>query len=205
MSTYRFKSRFQALVRPLANKFVGWGWTPNQVTLFTCLASVLYAGGICWFQGNSWLFFTVPLFLMMRMVFNAVDGLMAMENDLCSPLGIYLNELGDVVSDVSLYLAIGWVARVPIEILGLFILFAFLSEMAGVIAVQIQSPRRYDGPMGKSDRAVLMSVLALLLGFEVQPRFVYEALFALGIGALLLTVFNRVRFGLKHSAIRHGS
>ena len=41
--------------------------------------------------------------------------------------------------------------------------------LAGVVAVQIGASRRYDGPMGKSDRAFAFGLLALMLGIGLQP------------------------------------
>ena len=42
------------------------------------------------------------------------------------------------------------------------ILLAALSEMAGALGPMVGAPRRYDGPMGKSDRAFVFGALALV-------------------------------------------
>jgi hypothetical protein len=44
------------------------------------------------------------------------------------------------------------------------VLLALLSEFCGVLGVQIGASRRYDGPMGKSDRALLLG------GYRVAAR-----------------------------------
>ena len=51
------------------------------------------------------------------------------------------------------------------------ILLAVVSEMAGTVTVMIGASRRYDGPMGKSDRAFVFGTLALWcgLGWSVAP------------------------------------
>ncbi len=41
--------------------------------------------------------------------------------------------------------------------------FALLSEYAGVMAPLIGQERRYDGPMGKSDRAFWLSLIAVII------------------------------------------
>jgi CDP-diacylglycerol--glycerol-3-phosphate 3-phosphatidyltransferase len=68
--------------------------------------------------------------------------------------------------------------------------------MTGVIAVQIGATRRYDGPCGKSDRAFLFGLIALLLGLRVpiEPAvpYVIDAMIAL----LILTIINRARHAL---------
>ena len=39
-----------------------------------------------------------------------------------------------------------------------------VSEMAGALAPMVGAARRYDGPMGKSDRALVFGVLGLYVG-----------------------------------------
>ena len=72
-----------------------------------------------------------------------------------------------------------------------------MTEMAGVVAMQIGAPRRYDGPFGKSDRAVFFGALALLLALGVQPGFWTEIVLGLAALAGALTVLNRARAALK--------
>src|SRR5699024_2953814 len=58
----------------------------------------------------------------------------------------------------------------------IFVLLSVTSEMAGVIAEAASGERRYDGPMGKSDRAFLIGLLSVLIRSEehtseLQSRF----------------------------------
>ena len=46
----------------------------------------------------------LPIVLALRMALNAADGMLAREHGQASPLGFYLNELGDIISDAALYL-----------------------------------------------------------------------------------------------------
>lgn len=74
-----------------------------------------------------------------------------------------------MVSDVALYLPFGLVAGIsPVTVVATVVLAA-LSEMTGVVAVQIGASRRYDGPMGKSDRAAAFGLLAVLLACGLEP------------------------------------
>jgi len=76
-------------------------------------------------------------------------------------------------------------------------LLAVMSEMIGVVAVQIGASRRYDGPSGKSDRAVFFAVLAALYGFGVTMGS-WSTLALLLINLLLLaTIVNRGRAALR--------
>jgi CDP-diacylglycerol--glycerol-3-phosphate 3-phosphatidyltransferase len=85
---------------------------------------------------------------------------------------------------------------VPPSAIVLIVLLAALGEMTGVLAVQLGSARRYDGPMGKSDRAVVLGGLALLMGLGV-PVGLWSHIVLWAVAALLvLTVWNRARRAL---------
>ena len=80
------------------------------------------------------------------------------------------------------------------------IILAIVSEMTGVIAVQIGAQRRYDGPMGKSDRAFVFGLLCLLLGIGVQLDYWVDALLGITVFLLIVTIFNRARRALEEVA-----
>ncbi len=197
-SIYQIKPRFQAILRPLVRALAASGVTANQVTL-TAAAMSVAAGIVLWVYAETsvrvWLLLPVVLFV--RMALNAIDGMLAREHGQKSPLGAFLNELCDVVSDAALYLTFALVTT-PIVVV-LAVLLSALTEMAGVVALQVGAERRYDGPMGKSDRAFAFGLIAFLLGIglPVGPYLSY----AIGAVALLATwtVINRVRAGLAQA------
>jgi CDP-diacylglycerol--glycerol-3-phosphate 3-phosphatidyltransferase len=197
ISSYQLKGGFQRLVRPMAALLVGAGITPNQVTIATMLASLAFAAELAVFAGHPAAYFALPVFFLLRMALNAIDGLMAKEWNQTSPLGLFLNELGDVVSDTALYLAFLADKRVNAPLMAVFVGVAVLTELAGVTAVQIGSKRRYDGPMGKSDRVILIGILAILLGLGYDSRGVVATVLGLGVVLGALTVSNRVRGALR--------
>ena len=84
----------------------------------------------------------IPLVLFLRMALNAIDGMLAREHHMASRLGAVLNELGDVISDTALYLPLALVPGVPAFWLVSAVVLAVISEMTGVVAVQIGAERR---------------------------------------------------------------
>ncbi len=76
-------------------------------------------------------------------------------------------------------------------------LLALSSEFCGVLAVMIGASRRYDGPMGKSDRALLLGVIALWLGFGGPGGGWLTVALWVANGLLALTGFNRLRGALR--------
>eukprot|EP01133_Synstelium_polycarpum_P028961 gene28961-35306_t len=107
---YSIKPAFQNLLRPLATGLVSTGATANQVTIAATIISVVAGALIALFPQNALLFWLLPLVLFVRMALNAIDGMMAREFEQASKLGAYLNELGDIVSDVALILPFAFVA-----------------------------------------------------------------------------------------------
>ena len=104
------------------------------------------------------------------MALNAIDGMMAREHNMKSDLGMILNEVGDVLADSALYLPFAFVFTEHAQpaLIVTIVMLSIVSEMTGVVAVQINGERRYDGPLGKSDRAFLFGVLSLAVGCGVQ-------------------------------------
>jgi phosphatidylglycerophosphate synthase len=96
------------------------------------------------------------------MALNALDGLLARERRMATPRGEALNELGDVLSDLALYLPLAkWSAAAAWPVTA-FVIGALLTEFCGVLGQALGGRRRYEGPMGKSDRAALIGALGLL-------------------------------------------
>jgi len=188
------------LLRPVARRLVSNGLTANEVTL---LAGALSAGAgafLSWQKTPRGWFLILPFVLFIRMALNALDGLMAREFHQKTRLGAYLNELADVVSDAFLILPFGRVQGIDPTWTAVTIILATISEMTGALGIAIGASRRYDGPMGKSDRAVVFGALAIWLG--LGKAIVPEVLKLIpGVISILiaLTIFNRVRGGLAEA------
>lgn len=196
-SIYQLKSRFQDLLRPLVGWMAGRGITANQVTVSAIVLSAFGGGALSLWPEVGWPFLLLPVILFLRMALNAIDGMLAREHDMRSALGAVLNELGDVVSDLCLYLPFALLAGAsPALVIGICLL-AVIGEMTGVIGVQIGASRRYDGPMGKSDRAVVFGALGGLVGFGLAGATVVNIILALTLVLAAVTVINRARMALR--------
>jgi len=200
MTIYDLKKSFQNLLRPLSNALAGSGVTANQVTVSALLLSCACGGYIYFSAASRTSLLLVPLVLSLRMALNAIDGMLAREYNMCSSLGAVLNELGDVISDVVLYLPFVVIPGVPAEAVVIAVILAIFSEMTGVIAVQIGGTRRYDGPMGKSDRAFWFSCLAILVGVGVPVGVWCAVVLWVVVTLLCLTIINRARRALAEVA-----
>lgn len=196
-SIYDVKPQFQALLRPLANALAARGVTANHVTIAATVVSLLTGLAIYLGREHHPILLLLPLVLFIRMAMNAIDGMLAREHNMKSAKGAILNELGDVISDAALYLPLATVAGFQPAIVVIVVLLAVLTEMTGVVAVQIGASRRYDGPMGKSDRAFVFGALGLALGLGVPTAPWLVGLLVVLIILLILTVFNRAKRALR--------
>jgi CDP-diacylglycerol--glycerol-3-phosphate 3-phosphatidyltransferase len=198
VTLYTLKPRFQALLRPLVARLDAAGISPNQLTVAAAAGSVgigliMAANGFA-----RWVFLLLPVWLGIRLAMNAMDGMLAREFGRESRLGVYLNELADVVSDAALYAPFAALAFGPFWT-GLVILLAVMAEFAGVLGPTAGASRRYDGPMGKSDRAVVFGALGAWVGLG-GPLPAWSGLAMLVVALLLvLTIVNRVRAGLAEA------
>ena len=199
-SIYDLKPKFQALLRPLCGSLARAGVTANQVTIAAAAMSVAGGAAILWRPEAGWpLLLLVPL-LFARMALNAIDGMLAREHGMQSRLGAILNELGDVVSDAALYLPLAAVPGIEPRLLVPLVLLAVVTEMAGIMGQVIGAGRRYDGPLGKSDRAVAFGLLAFLLGLGVPAGIWVDIFLAVLLALAALTVARRCRRALAEAA-----
>lgn len=199
MSIYELKPRFQALLRPLVGRLARAGVTANQVTVAACSVSVALGVWLFFGRPDRWAFALIPLWMFLRMAFNAIDGMLAREHGQKSALGAFLNELTDVLSDAALYAPFALVAPFAGFWVGAVIVLAAMSEFAGALAPTVGASRRYDGPMGKSDRAFVFGALGLYvaLGWPLAPWAAW--LMPLLAALVAWTIANRIRRALAEA------
>ena len=198
ITLYAIKPAFQNLLRPVAHWLHQCGVSANQVTVAALLLAAVMSGAL-WLWPTPTTLLLMPLVLLLRMALNALDGMLAREFQQPTPLGAVLNELGDVLADALLYLPLILISGVSAGLVTGLVLLALLSEFCGVVAVQIGASRRYDGPLGKSDRALLLGAIALLLGCGISPDVWLTATLFIANGLLVLTCFNRLRTALREA------
>ena len=196
MSIYDLKPAFQSLLRPLVRCLAATHVTANHVTLAACALSIAVGAAVWWHAGTAAAFFAVPAWMLMRMALNAADGMLAREFGQKTPLGAYLNELCDVIADAALYFPFALLPGSSMPLVTLVIVLAAVSEMAGAVAVMTGATRRYDGPMGKSDRAFVFGLLGLLAGLGVPLADWWSTIWLVLALLIALTIANRVRRGL---------
>ncbi|ARO31204.1 CDP-alcohol phosphatidyltransferase protein [Rhizobium sp. NXC14] len=198
MSVYQLKSRFQNILRPLVRSLAARGVTANQVTSVAAAVSVALGLFLSVAPLPHW-FLLVPVWFLLRMGLNAIDGMLAREHGQKSILGAYLNEIGDVVSDAALYFPFALIDPNDLMPVMAVIFLSALTEFAGILGQTVGASRRYDGPLGKSDRAVLFGSLGTYVG--VGGGFAGWTSWFWAVVALLLiwTIVNRISAGIREA------
>ncbi|OAT54435.1 CDP-alcohol phosphatidyltransferase family protein [Providencia heimbachae] len=198
MTIYDLKPKFQDLLRPIVYTLFKAGVTANQVTLAALFLSV-FIGVLLFFIPHPHVFILLPFVLFIRMALNAIDGMLAREHNQKSHFGAILNELGDVISDTALYLPFVLIFPQAFWWILLILFLAMLTEFIGVIAQAIGASRRYDGPIGKSDRAFIFGALGLCVSLFPQLATSNWLSYLFAVLSLLLfyTCYNRIRRALN--------
>ncbi len=166
------------------------GVTANGITWSAILLSFCI-GGLFYWKPSGFMLIVLPVSLLIRMALNALDGMMARTYNMQSKKGELLNELGDVLADVAMFLPLVLLPGLHPLVLFAFVILGVINEFTGVLAKAVNGERRYDGPMGKSDRALLVGIILLLLYFFPEVKVALNIVF--GVGILLLVISTAIR------------
>jgi CDP-diacylglycerol--glycerol-3-phosphate 3-phosphatidyltransferase len=83
------------------------------------------------------------------------------------------------------------------ELLAFFIGLSIINEFAGFMGKLIGKERRYDGPMGKSDRAFLVGIICWILFFRPIDLIIINSVFIGAVCLIVLSTVIRLKKGLK--------
>jgi CDP-diacylglycerol---glycerol-3-phosphate 3-phosphatidyltransferase len=191
---------FQMLFRPAANSMARAGITANQVTASTIIISIIAGtAGLAW-PGLRWPWIAILSVLFIRLAFNHIDGMLAREHGMATPLGGILNELSDVISDIVLFLPLAAISDIAPWPVFLAVLFGVLTEMAGVVGLAIGASRREDGPLSKKPRGICFSIIMLSIIISGSPGGWMNIFLIALLPLMVLTIINRVTAAIREVA-----
>lgn len=197
ISIYNIKPKFQKLLKPVLEYLHRKNISANQITVSSIVLSLLI--GVCfWFADeNIFLYLTLPIGLFIRMALNALDGMMARTYNQQTKKGEILNELGDVVSDLFIFFPLIKHESSCLYLVIAFICLSIINEFAGVLGKIISGERRYEGPMGKSDRAFFIGLYGILSFLSIKLGSYSFYVFTAVIILLLISTSTRILKSLK--------
>jgi CDP-diacylglycerol--glycerol-3-phosphate 3-phosphatidyltransferase len=185
---------------PLLKLLRNIGVSPNALTLLAVFLSFAI-GWLFWYSSeNNTYFLLVALGILLRMMLNALDGMMARIYNLQSKTGEILNEVGDIVSDVVIFFPLIVFESLDIRLALAFISLSVINEFCGVMAKIVSGERRYDGPMGKSDRATLIGVICIISYFTTDINDYMNYIIGASSLLIVLSSFARLKNAVKKSS-----
>ena len=107
-------------------------------------------------------------------------------------------EIGDVLSDIAIYFPFIYFNSLSIELIIIFISLSVINEFCGLLAKSISGIRRYDGPMGKSDRAFFVGIICIILYFTNAILVYLDYIFLFAIILMIISSFLRLTKSLKN-------
>ncbi len=199
ISVYKLKPKFQQLLTPVLLFLHRNNITANQITVSSIMLSAVIAVLFWNSDSSKWFFLSLPIGLLIRMALNALDGMMARRFNQTSKLGEILNEVGDIVSDVIIFFPLLKFQSESLYLVVIFIVLSIINEFAGLMGKIVGKERRYDGPMGKSDRAFILGLYGLSAFFGANITGISSYIFGMIIILLLISTYIRLKKSLNEA------
>jgi CDP-diacylglycerol--glycerol-3-phosphate 3-phosphatidyltransferase len=188
-----FKTWLQKLMHPLARLLFDDGVRAIHVTSCAGLISVAVGVLVAAFAFHPWVFVLVPIWMIFRMLFNAVVALLISEFGQHSRLGTCAHELSRVVAETALFLPFAVIPKVSMLLVLTVTLLAIFSEFAGLLGPLIKASRRRDGPMTSNLRLLCFGIFGAGIGSGYVLTAPINIALAVITVLLLLTIITRIR------------
>lgn len=209
MGVYSLKPGFRRILRPLAN---GLRRTNPDVLSYTATLFAAAAGVALYLApGRDWLYLVVIPLVFLRLAFNALDGLVAEMQESADPAGETVNELSDRVNDVLILGGLLLGGPADERLMAGAIAATLLVSYVGILAKAVGGARRFDGPLGKADRMVLLGLACVAAyvtpraAWPVGTTLVFDIMAWTFVVLGIVTVANRlVRAGRNRKEATHG-
>jgi phosphatidylglycerophosphate synthase len=180
----------QSVARGLARTAV----TPNQISVASVLVAGVGSAAVLTLSAPGSLL-VCAVCIQLRLLFNMLDGMVAVEGGKGSPTGALYNELPDRIADSLFIVAIGYFVALPW--LGwCSALLATLTAYVRAIGGALGLPQDFRGPMAKPHRMAVLTAGCLIGAIEASVWHSHLVLLVaewiVGVGSFL-TCITRTR------------
>lgn len=157
---YGLKPRFRAALRPVLA--FACRFHPDTVSGAAVAFAVLAALALWQASARPWLLLVAPGLFFLRIAANALDGMVAQERRLASPRGEMVNEFSDRINDAVIFAGLAAGAWADIGLVAAALVGTLLVSYLGILPKAAGGSRRYEGPMGKADRMLLLGLACVV-------------------------------------------
>ena len=190
----------------MAKSFARWlslkTITPNQISIFSlgfatlagaCLLAISHVTG-----AGKWTFpLLAAVFIQLRLLCNLLDGMVAVEGGKQTRSGELFNDIPDRFADAIILVAAGYAVTLVSwgGALGWCVaLLAVMTAYIRTLAVSVDAPPNFQGPMAKPHRMALLTAGCLFTAaenlFGLQQYALFIALLAMLAGCIV-TLYRR--------------
>jgi phosphatidylglycerophosphate synthase len=174
-----------------------WRIHADAVSYASIVAAAL--AGASFYLASHWpiLLLVAPLFCLLRLWFNMLDGMVAMAAGQASRRGEILNDLPDRFSDVIIFAGLAESGLVHVSLGYWAAIAALLTAYVGTLSQAVGATRQYGGWMSKPWRMVVLMVGAVAT--FIVGSFSWHDLSLLDIGCIVIiagcvqTIIARLR------------
>ncbi len=198
MGIYSTKSRWQKALRPIVT-FCARNRIHPDVFIYGALALSFAAAAALWRAGPApvWLWL-VPPCVLLRLLFNLMDGLVARETGVADAIGEVKNEFGDRVADSAIFLGLVFGGYADARLAALALALILCVSYLGILGKALGGPRVYGGLFGKGDRMISLALFTLYPIFSGNLAS-YNWYLAVAAAAAAITIVQRLRLIYGHT------
>jgi len=194
------KTWLEKMLHPLARVLFDDGVRAIHVTLCAGLISVAVGVLVAAFAFHPWIFVLIPIWIIVRVLFNAVERVLINEFGQHSRPGTCAHELSLVVAETALFLPFSVIPKVSLLLVLSITLLAIFSEFAGLLGPLIKASRRSDGPMNSDLRLLCFAVFGAGIGSGYVLTAPINIALAIMTMLLVATIFIRIRRAVNEVA-----
>lgn len=151
----------------------------NGISIFGMIAGLVaglaIAGTSYWREHFALLYVTGAVLILIRLLSNMFDGMVAVIHNRPNPLGELFNEVPDRISDAAILVGCGYSINSSPEAGYWAALFAVLTAYIRAIGKASGAPQNFSGPLAKQQRMFLCIATCLVCAFMPTTLILVES------------------------------
>jgi len=162
-------ARDLSISKQVATWLANAGVSANGISIFGMIAGLAaglaIAGTSFWREHFTLLYVAGAILILIRLLSNMFDGMVAVIHNRPNPLGELFNEVPDRISDAAILVGCGYSINSSPEAGYWAALFAVLTAYIRAIGKASGAPQNFSGPLAKQQRMFLCIATCLLCAF----------------------------------------